>query len=155
MDCLVIWYTRDGTTKKVGEHLAKLLGAETEEILDTKERKGIINWVICGKDAMTKSLTEIVSKKNPQKFKLVVIGTPVWAGRMAPAIRTYIENNKGTFSKVCIFCTQGGKNPGKTLTEIEEILQMACLKENFQTKDVKNDNFLGKLEDFANKIKTF
>lgn len=155
MNCLIVFYSRNGSTKKVGESLALLLEAKTDEIIDKKERKGFINWFICGKDAAKRAKTEIAYKNDPGNFDLVVIGTPVWAGRMAPAIRTYIEDNKTKFQKVCFFCTQGGKNPAKTLTEMEEILQKPCLKESFQAREVKKDLFLEKLEEFASEIKKF
>jgi multimeric flavodoxin WrbA len=30
-------------------------------------------------------------KKNPAGYDLVIFGSPIWAGNIAPAIRTYIN----------------------------------------------------------------
>jgi flavodoxin len=152
MNCLIVWYSRDGHTQKVGKKLTELINAESEEIYDLKNRKGIINWFIAGRDAMKQLKTEIQFYKDPKNFDLIIIGTPVWAGRMAPAIRTYIEKNNMNFSKVCVFCTHGGNSSGKTLVEMEQILPV-ILKEDFQSKEIERDEYLSKLQAFAERIK--
>ena len=48
---LVAYYSRTGTTKKVGEAIAKALKADIDEIIDLKKRSGAIGWVVSGKDA--------------------------------------------------------------------------------------------------------
>ena len=55
MKTLVVFYSRTGTTKKVGENIAKILKCDSEEIFDTKDRMGVVGYMQAGKDAMFKN----------------------------------------------------------------------------------------------------
>jgi len=116
---LVTFYSKDGHAKKVGEKITNNLDADMDQIIDLKDRdRKIIGWLIAGKDAGTKNLTQIKHRADPSKYDLVIIGTPVWAWTVTPAIRTYLSENK--LNKVAFFCTCGGQ-PGKTFAEMESL----------------------------------
>ncbi|MFH2027554.1 MAG: hypothetical protein ABIJ08_00305 [Nanoarchaeota archaeon] len=89
MKTLITYYSRTGTTRKVANEIAVQLGCDTDEIIDKTKRSGPLGYITSGRDAMKKSLTEIETKKDPSQYDLVIIGTPIWAWTMAPAIRTY------------------------------------------------------------------
>ena len=67
MKILVAFYSKTGKTKKVALGIAKQLKADIDEIADLKNRRGIIGWIIAGRDAFRGLLTEIKFKKNPSK----------------------------------------------------------------------------------------
>jgi menaquinone-dependent protoporphyrinogen IX oxidase len=46
---------------------------------------------------------KISFKKDPSKYDLVVIGSPVWAFHIPPFTKAYLKKNK--FNKVAFFCT--------------------------------------------------
>jgi flavorubredoxin len=54
---------------------------------------------------------------------LIVIGTPVWAGRATPAINAAVAALKGSEGKsAVIFATCGGKE-GEALTQVKKALE--------------------------------
>jgi len=53
---LIVYYSRSGHTEKVVTKLAEILGADVEKLVDLKNRKGILGFIIGGKDATLKSL---------------------------------------------------------------------------------------------------
>lgn len=118
MRVLVVYYSRTGNTKKVAEVISKTLKADLDEVVDLKNRRWLAGWIGGGRAAATKKLTEIKFKKDPSKYDLVVIGTPVWAGNMVPAVRTYLTKHK--LRKVAFFATFGGRED-KTFEEMEKI----------------------------------
>lgn len=122
MKTLVVFYSRTGNTKKIAEILAKKLHADIDEIVDLKNRKGVIGFIFGGRDAMKQSLTKITVSKNPRDYDLVVIGTPIWVGASTPAFRTYLTNYKKDIKKVAVFATSGGDTVDKTVTVLENIL---------------------------------
>jgi flavodoxin len=106
MKSLVVYYTRTGKTRFVAETIAAQLGADIEEIVDQKKRGGVLGWIMSGKDASRKSLTEIAqTTKLPQDYDLIVIGTPIWAWSPTPAIRSYIKQNSLVGKKVALVYT--------------------------------------------------
>lgn len=126
MKALVVYYSRTGTTKILGEAIAKGLGAEVEELIDQKKRLGLrpFRWLIAGMDARRRKLTSIKVQKPPQDYDLILIGTPIWAGRMTPAVRTYLESQNLEGKKVGFFCT-GGKE--SSFDELKRIVPKSTL----------------------------
>jgi flavodoxin len=99
MRILVAYYSRSGTTRKAAEAISQILKCETEEILDTKNRAGILGWLRSGMDATFKRFTVIEEvKKNPVSCDIVIIGTPVWNSTMSAPIRTRL--NCGTLQNL-------------------------------------------------------
>jgi flavodoxin len=122
MRALVVFYSRDGHTREIGRKIAQELSCREEELKDAKNREGFFGWLGGGRDALRKKLTELKGKlHNPAMYDIVIIGTPVWAGRMAPAVRTYVSKNEHKFRKIALFSTAGSEDGEKALLEIEEI----------------------------------
>jgi flavodoxin len=148
---LIVFYSRTGTTRKVAEQIAKEIGADMEEIIDNKSRSGPLGYVKAGRDAMKKNLTDIQTiKKDIAKYDLVIIGTPIWAWAMTPAIRTFIKANKSKLKNVAFFCTMGGSGDDKAFKEMQEIIgknPKAVLA--LLTKEVRSGNFKDKIKQFV------
>lgn len=155
MKTLIVFYSRTGTTKKVGETLAAKLGADIEEIKDTVNRSGAKGYLLSGRDAMRRKLTTLEPQnKNAAEYDLVVIGTPVWAWNMSAPIRTYITESKGDFKNVAFFCTMGGSGDEGTFSEMTEVTgkkPLATLA--LKTVQVVKNEFVDKLENFTNILK--
>ena len=106
MKSLVVYYTRTGNAKFVAETIAAELGSDTEEIVDRKKRAGALGWVSAGKDSTQEKETQITpTKLSPSNYDLIVIGTPIWAWRPTPAIRTYLKQNDLSGKKIALFFT--------------------------------------------------
>ena len=120
MKTLVTYYSRTGTTRAVGEAIARELGADSEEIIDLRKRTGLrpIRFIIAGYGARRGKLTDIRFERSPDDYDLIVIGTPIWAGRMTPAVRTYLGSQKLEGKRVASLCT-GGAEGGKVLEELK------------------------------------
>jgi len=151
---LVVFYTRTGTTKKLAEDIAKTLGTDIEEIIDTKDRKGAVGYLTAGRDAMQKRLTKIKpAKKDPANYDVVAIGTPIWGWAMTPAVRTYISQNSHKFKRVAFFCTMGGSGGMKAFAEMEKLLKKPLAVLELKTEEVKGGTHLEKVKEFCRKVK--
>lgn len=107
---LVVYYTRGGNTRFIAETIAAEIGADIEEVIDLKKRSGILGYLSGGRDAMQGKETEISPTiKSPVDYELIVVGGPIWAGKPAPAITTYLKKNDLSGKKVAVFFSQGGK----------------------------------------------
>lgn len=151
MKILVVYYSRTGTTKKVGEEIAKILKADIEEIFDTVDRSGPIGWLYAGRDGMKRLLTKLKRPKlNPADYDLVIIGTPIWSFNMSAPVRTYLTAFKKKFRKVAFFCTMGGRGDENAFKEMEEVVGKAPIAQmSLTTKEVTGNKYLSKLENFT------
>jgi len=123
---LVVYYSRTGNTEKVAQAIAGELACDIEEVVDKKERRGRFAFVAAGIQAHRKKLTQIEDPvHSPGDYGTVIIGTPVWAGKMSCAVRTYISRTKDALPSVAFFLTTGGAGIDSTFADMAE----ACGKE--------------------------
>jgi len=154
MNALVAYYSRTGNTKKVAEKLVTFLKCDSEEIHDTKNRKGVLGWLSAGKTATKKELTTLEKLSNdPASYDIVVIGTPMWNKTVSTPIRTYLTQYKDSFKKVAFFCTHQYTD-GSPFEEMES----TCGKTPVATlilhskKELEGDEYIKKAEEFVERI---
>jgi flavodoxin len=122
MKTLVAYYSRTGNTKFVAEKIAQQLGADLCEVLDKKKRDGKLAYLTGGSDAMREKLTEIELTKPLEGYDFIVVGSPVWAGKIAPAIRKLWTANDFSAKQVAFFITMGGDKPEKTFENLKKTI---------------------------------
>ncbi|MFW6135019.1 MAG: flavodoxin family protein [Elusimicrobiota bacterium] len=121
---LVVYYSKTGHTRKIAQDIAKQLDADLEEISDQKTRTGLVGFVLGGRDALTGKETSISEmEKNPAEYDLVIFGSPIWAGNITPAIRTYINQYGDSIRSAAFFFSSGGKTPDQVFEKILSFLK--------------------------------
>lgn len=112
MKTLVVYYTRSGNARFIAQTIAAHIGADVEEVVDLKKRSGILGWLGGGRDARDGKETEISpTTRVVADYELIIVGTPIWAGKPTPAINTYLKKTDLAGKKVAVFFSQGGKKP--------------------------------------------
>jgi len=115
MKKVVAYYSRTSHTKFISEKIAQFLGADLCEITDKKNRDGRRGFLGGGSDAMREKLTDIEVSSLVEGYELVIIGTPVWANKITPAIRKFIVTNDFKEKAVALFVTLDGNKSEKAL----------------------------------------
>jgi len=155
MKTLVIYYSRTGRTKKIGEEIANALKGDTDEIVTPKSLLGFIGWFLAGKYASKKEVPKIEPpKKDPASYDLVIIGTPIHSFTLSGPVRSYIRENRDKFNKVAFYCTCGGNGMERAFSEMEK----ECGKKPLATmiireKELKKRDYAEKVSQFVNSIK--
>lgn len=154
MKTLVVYYSRTGNTRKVAERIAAELKASVEELKEGEDRQGIAGYLKSGFDAMRKKTVNLSPPAfDPGEFDMVILGTPVWAFTMVPAMRAYLEQNRGKFRDIAFFCTMGGSGQRRTFREMRKITGRTPQATLAITEtDVKKDAFGPGLSDFISKF---
>ncbi|MFZ2310682.1 MAG: flavodoxin [Patescibacteria group bacterium] len=156
MKTLIAYYSRTGNTARVAKDLATQLGADSEEIIDQKNRSGIWGWLIAGRDGMKKRLTEISNPvHNPADYDLVILGSPVWGWDMVPAVRTYLDKGKGNFKEMALFVTSGNTDVAKIISSFEEVIgKKMKASAGFNTVELKSEtSYREKLAAFVQSLR--
>lgn len=116
---LVVFYSRTGFTKRVAEALAKELGADVEQLVDTRNRAGVLGYLRSGFEGTLRRLTALKPlSKNPAAYELVVVGTPVWNGSVSSPVRTFLLQDKAALNRMAFFCTYGGSGNERTFRQM-------------------------------------
>lgn len=122
MKILVVYYSRTGRTRKIAEEIAQKTSADTEEIIDTQQRSGVIGFIHAGRQAKKEALTNIkTTTKNPCEYDIIIIGTPIWYYTMTTPIRTYLNQQKENLHQVAFICTYGGIGLERAFVDMEAL----------------------------------
>ncbi|MBU2025643.1 MAG: flavodoxin [Patescibacteria group bacterium] len=155
MKTLVVFYSRTGNTKKVAQKIIQSINSDSEEIFDASNIFDSLGYLRYCKEAILKELPRIKkTKKDPSKYDLVVIGTPIWVYTLSSPIRTYLEKNKNKFKKVAFFCTQGASGAPEAFKEMQRICRQKPLALlTLLTEEVRNKKNTKKVAQFTKKLK--
>ena len=120
MTILINYYSRSGNNKLVAEELASRLGADIEGINSKTKYSnlfGIFKMVIHGRRKKPSRLE--LMKKNPAGYDLVVLCSPVWAGKLSAPARSYLQKYAKTIKKLAFLSVCGGGEDGNPDTSAE------------------------------------
>ena len=151
MKTLIAYYSR------TAKELQGMLKCDIEEIADTKDRTGRGVYLTGSIQAIRKKVTKIKpTLKDPSIYDLVIMLYPIWAGRMPPAARAYIMNNRSKFKSVTLVSVSGGgkSNKEKTIPDfIDAIGKKPVASLLLSDKELKNSSYKEELEGFLNNLK--
>ena len=122
---LVAVFSASGRTKKVGEKIAAVAGADFYEIKPAEPYTGAdLNW-------MNKNSRSSMEMNNPSArpgiagntldmaaYDTVIIGFPIWWGVAPRIIETFLESYDFSGKKIIPFCTSGGSGVGRSDTAL-------------------------------------
>lgn len=121
---LVLYYSLEGNTKRVAEYIATELEAQIEALEPIKDIKpnGFKKFLWGGRQVVMKEKPELKPLAiNIEDYDVILVGSPVWAGTFAPAIRSFLEEFQLNHKKIaCFFTHQGGM--GKADLKFKEAL---------------------------------
>lgn len=115
---LVVYFSRRGHTRQVAQWIAQQCDADTEEIVDGVDRRGVVGYLRSLAEAVLRLPVPIQpSRRSPRDYDTVIIGTPVWAWHMASPVRAYLRRHRGRFRRVAFFCCHRGWGTGPVLAD--------------------------------------
>lgn len=122
---LIIFYSLDGNTKFIAEHIASQIGADLLQLQPIKEISNtwFMKYLRWGRQVLMKNKPELLLRNiDPNDYEQIFLWTPVRAYNYAPALRTFFDKVILKNKKIALFCChEWGK--WKTLENMEKILQ--------------------------------
>ena len=117
---LCIYYSRTGVTRSVMTEVAESLSAERVEISDGIDRSGTLGYFMCGMDAMrrgTRRIRPYATEKPLSDYDMVILGTPVWAGRCSSVMRGFLKRHGLELHRVAYMITRASDDANKDVFE--------------------------------------
>jgi flavodoxin len=142
MKSLVVYYSRTNVTKKLAEDISSKISADIDQIKPKVNYQGKMGYARGGKHAISEKIIEFETMKfNPEDYDVVYIGGPVWAGKAANPVISYMKQNEGKFKNVKFFLTLGGRGFEKAFEQMEEYSIKPLDTLALTTKQVKKDDY--------------
>jgi flavodoxin len=152
---LVAYFSWTGHTRQIAEAIAGELGADIEAIGEARPRAGWFAYFRSAWEVLQNKVVPIkVLENDPSAYDLIVIGTPVWAGRMSTPVRSYVAQERHKFARIALFGTEGGANGERALAQIAQL----CGKEPsarllVTERDLKSGAYRQKVADFTKALR--
>lgn len=121
-NALVIYYSRSGYTAQAASRMAALLQATSIPITEPFSRRGLLGWLRCARDTAGEALSPV----NPfpvdlREFDVVVVGTPVWFGRVASPVRSFLCRYRFELPPTAFFLTSAHAEPDRVFGELQRL----------------------------------
>lgn len=131
-DNLVVYFSATGTTRKVAEDLAQVLGADLFEIKpQTPYTEADLNW----KDDTSRSSVEMGEYIRPEivdakldlsKYSTIFLGYPIWWGVAPMAVNAFLECNDFAGKTIVPFATSGSSGVGDPQSYLSKYVPAAA-----------------------------
>lgn len=150
MKNLIVFYSRSGVTEQLAQKMSEMTGWEIVELADSQPRQGFSGYMKACWQALAGKQTEIQVLNNDfSAYDCVIVGTPIWAGNMAPAVRTFLKQHQDKIKQLAFFCTMGGANDQGLFGKMTAVInRQAKATMAVRTKQILED-------DYSNEIKNF
>src|SRR5690348_16078494 len=113
---LVVYYSLSGNTERVAKDLAAHLGADLQRIRERTNRRGFLGHLRAAFDSLRERPAPLMDvARDAAEYDLTIVGTPIWTGRVTPAVRTYLESIRGRVRHVAFFTTSGNNGVDKVI----------------------------------------
>ena len=124
---LVAVFSASGVTRKVGEKIARIAGADFYEIVPKQI------YTPADLDWMNKKSRSSVEMNDPSarpeiagsainmaSYDTVIVGFPIWWGIAPRIIETFLESYDFSGKTIIPFCTSGGSGVGRSDTALHK-----------------------------------
>jgi len=120
--CLLVFYSHTGYTRRVAEQVAKRAQCDICDIQERHPRSGFSGYLRSALEALTGREPALQEHgHDPSRYAVVIVGTPVWVGRVASPVRAFLSGHPLGEARMAAFCTYGGNGAEKALDMLAQL----------------------------------
>jgi len=119
---LVAYYSLTGHTRALAHAIRDASAGQLEEIAEPRARIGFPGEMRALVDSLLRRAPPIrTPERDPAHYELLLLGGPVWAGRIAAPVRTYARTVAARARDLAFFCTYDADGAATALEELAEL----------------------------------
>ena len=155
MKTIIVYYSLEGNTDFAAGKIAEKLNADLLRLVPEKAYpdSGFRKFFWGGKSAVMAETPALQAYAfDPSAYDRVIFGFPVWAGNMAPPLRTFIKDNDLNGKRFAAFACESGSGAEKAFAKMKAALGIDRLDAELILIDPKtkpNDANLAKIDAFC------
>lgn len=140
-DFLVSYYSRSGTTERLARRLAAKLAADLDAVRPTEDYGGAGGYLKAIWRSLSGRAPPVQHQRSPAGYAMVLIASPVWAGRLSAPMRGYLATCGDRIASVGGFWVSGsGQSYPAVGAEIERLTgQRLRAAAHFSEREVRAD----------------
>ena len=125
MNILVAYYSMNGNTDYAARKIAERTGADMLRLEPVRAypTEGFRKFLRGGRSAVMEEKPALKPYQfEADNYDLVIIGFPVWAGNIAPPVRTFVSNNQLKAVRYAAFACQSGSGAERAFRKLKDCL---------------------------------
>jgi flavodoxin len=125
---LIVYYSWGSNTKDIANKIQKQVGGDIFELIQEEPYPDSYKEVIKVSKADVESDYKPVLKNkinNVRDYDVIFLGSPIWFGTIAPAVKTFLSENDLNGKTIIPFVSHGGGGKGKSETAIKQFAPKA------------------------------
>ena len=126
MKTAVIYYSLEGNTDFIAKKIAAKTKGDLIELVPEKAypRGKVSKFFWGGKSVVFGEKPKLKNAKiDIESYDRIFIGTPIWAGKFTPPIKTFLDTYKISGKDVVLFACHGGGGSDKCFAKMKDILK--------------------------------
>lgn len=151
---LTVFYSDSGDTKRIADDIAAALSTTLERVTAPGLGRGTFGFLTRAWTALRRKPVAIDPQhNNPADFDLVIIGSPLWVGRVSSPVRAYLARHRAALNQVAFFVSAAGSNADGAFDDMRRLCgkePIACLA--ITNEDRASGADIARIHDFADSI---
>jgi flavodoxin len=154
---LVAYFSRSGVTGQLAFRLAANLGADLETMRPMTRYTGGSGFLKGVLHSLFRRAPPVDCGRDPADYSVVIIGSPVWVGRLSAPMRSYLKRYRDRIGSVAAFWVSGSGLAYKQVgAEIEQLTGRTLLTAaSFTEQEVRSTAADAKVEGIAQAVRTY
>ncbi|VTU30961.1 hypothetical protein H6CHR_03504 [Variovorax sp. PBL-H6] len=148
---LVVVYSHTGTSRRLSEQLCSQLGWQLAEIVEERPRRGILGIWRCVLDSLLRRRPAIhYDGPFPRNFDAVVLVSPIWLGRLAGPMRSFIARRRDHLPDVATISVAGRTGDFSAAAEMADLVGEApIISTTFTAREIEDGTCTGRIQFFG------
>ncbi len=120
---LVVVYSHTGTSRRLSQLLCSQFGWQLGTVLESYPRVGGLGTLRCVLDSLFRRRPLIrYEGPDPAGFDMVVLVSPIWAGRLAGPMRSFVTGQRQRLPQVAVVSVMGAQGAPAALAEVAQLM---------------------------------
>jgi hypothetical protein len=148
---LVVVYSYTGISRRLAQQLCAQRGWQMAEIAEEQPRRGASGTCRCVLDSLLRRRPAIrYDGPSPRNFDAVVLVSPVWLGRLAGPMRSFVVRRQDHLPGVAVISVAGGRGEFDVVAEIADLIgEEPIISADFTAREVEDGTCAGRLWTFG------
>lgn len=120
---LIVFYSYTGNSRRLAQLLAAQRGWPVGEVLERRPRSGAFGYLRCAADSLLARRPAVKYEgPDPAGFATVVLVAPIWLGRLAGPMRSFVADKRESIRRAAVLTTMGSRGASNAVAEIARLL---------------------------------
>lgn len=145
---LVVVYSHTGTSRRLGHLFCSQFGWQLGTVVERHSRAGGLGTLRCVLDSLFRRHPLIrYDGPDPAGFEMVVLVSPIWAGRLAGPMRRFVTEQRHRLPQVAVVSVMGSQGAPAAVAEVAKVMgRTPFFATAFTTREVEDGSCANHLQ---------